>query len=79
MLSPGARSALKLLQGVEDAVERRAIMRDFSVEGDNEEVILNTGDQHQRQDTGGVWGPLMGGPQCGLSNLRNGNVPCRYR
>ena len=26
---------------------------------------------------GGV-GPLMGGPQCRMSNLRNGNVPCRY-
>ena len=23
-------------------------------------------------------GPLMGGPQCRLSILRNGNVPCRY-
>ena len=23
-------------------------------------------------------GPLMGGPQCHLSILRNGNVPCRY-
>ena len=23
-------------------------------------------------------GPLMGGPQCCLSILRNGNVPCRY-
>ena len=23
-------------------------------------------------------GPLMGGPQCRLSTLRNGNVPCRY-
>ena len=22
--------------------------------------------------------PLMGGPQCRLSILRNGNVPCRY-
>ena len=22
--------------------------------------------------------PLMGGPQCHLSTLRNGNVPCRY-
>ena len=25
-----------------------------------------------------VLGPLMGGPQCRLSILRNGNVPCRY-
>ena len=23
-------------------------------------------------------GPLTGGPQCRVSNLRNGNVPCRY-
>ena len=23
-------------------------------------------------------GPLMGGPQCRLSILRNGNVPCHY-
>ena len=23
-------------------------------------------------------GPLMGGPHCRLSILRNGNVPCRY-
>ena len=23
-------------------------------------------------------GPLMGGPQCRLSILRNDNVPCRY-
>ena len=35
---------------------------------------------------GGPWklcvgipmGPLMGGPQCRLSILRNGNVPCHY-
>ena len=26
----------------------------------------------------GDWGALDGGPQCRLSNLRNGNVPCRY-
>ena len=26
----------------------------------------------------GPLGPLMGGPQCRLSILRNGNVPCRY-
>ena len=25
----------------------------------------------------GPWGHLMGGPQCRLSILRNGNVPCR--
>ena len=25
-----------------------------------------------------VWGPLMGGPQCRLSILRNGNVPFGY-
>ena len=25
-----------------------------------------------------VQGPLMGCPQCRLSNLGNGNVPCRY-
>ena len=25
-----------------------------------------------------VLGPLMGGPQCRLSILRNGNVPCHY-
>ena len=25
-----------------------------------------------------IRGPLMGGPQCRLSILRNGNVPCRY-
>ena len=24
---------------------------------------------------GPMWGPLMGGPQCRLSILRNGNVP----
>ena len=23
-------------------------------------------------------GALDGGPQCRMSNLRNGNVPCRY-
>ena len=27
---------------------------------------------------GGIGGPLMGGPQCRLSILGNGNVPCRY-
>ena len=27
---------------------------------------------------GAWWGPLMGGPQCRLSILGNGNVPCRY-
>ena len=27
---------------------------------------------------GGQMGPLMGGPQCHLSILRNGNVPCCY-
>ena len=26
-----------------------------------------------------VLGPLMGGPQCRLSILRKGNVPCCYR
>ena len=25
-----------------------------------------------------IEGPLMGGPQCSLSILRNGNVPCHY-
>ena len=27
---------------------------------------------------GPMWGPLMGGPQCRLPILRNGNVPCPY-
>ena len=25
-----------------------------------------------------IWGPLMAGPQCRLSILRNVNVPCHY-
>ena len=32
----------------------------------------------EKGDQGEKEGPLMGGPQCRLSILRNGNVPCRY-
>ena len=34
------------------------------------------GDIHHNHDT--TVGPLIGAPQCRLSILRNGNVPCRY-
>ena len=31
-----------------------------------------------RHSVPALWGPLTGGPQCRMSNLRNANVPCHY-
>ena len=39
-----------------------------------EPLFLN----YSREESLRSKGHLIGGPQCRVSNLRNGNVPCRY-
>ena len=52
--------------------------------GDDEcDIVLQLTQIRKPQDPNAVClhllpGPLMGGPQCRLSILRNGNVPCQY-